>query len=79
MTDRGYEYIRRRHHRLQLGGDPAHRRHRQYGRLAGDRHPFVAALDADDLRWQHGGPIGVHRELAAMLGDSRTEVVDITG
>jgi hypothetical protein len=37
------------------------------------------ALDADDLRWQHGGPIGVHRELAAMLGDSRTEVVDITG
>jgi UDP-N-acetyl-2-amino-2-deoxyglucuronate dehydrogenase len=36
-------------------------------------------LDAAELSRRHGCPIRVHSDLAAMLGDPRIQVVDITG
>jgi predicted dehydrogenase len=36
-------------------------------------------LDAAELSQRHGCPIRVHSDLAAMLGDPRLQVVDITG
>jgi predicted dehydrogenase len=36
-------------------------------------------LDAGELSRRHGCPIRVHSDLAAMLGDPRIQVVDITG
>jgi predicted dehydrogenase len=36
-------------------------------------------LDAAELSERHGCPIRVHSDLAAMLGDPRIQVVDITG